>query len=722
MKKIPAIVFSAVLPILGAPLFSQEDSSLVATEEVITLSEFEVEATEGKGYFSSHSVTGLKTNKLLIDIPQSVGIVSRDMLDDLSIKGGSSIETAKFAVSGMVPRNDYRYETPIQRGFRSGRTLVDGFRDTGHNMMDKVIIDHVEIVKGPTQVLWGQRNALSGIVSKQTKKPRFTSNRWVRSFFYSEGGFRFEADATGPIIKKKRAEDFGLAYRAIGAYEDRDSVTAKEAAVFRDQWALHGALTASWGQKFSVMAYVSYLNSYNKDNAPNDFIRKDSTTGANGTGELFVGTGGRFQLRQPAYTFDEMKIKMFSAIVDYQFNDNWAFRANGFHQRSWRHPNQIRNFKKDFEADTITFWGLEQEAVTWYKSVTADIRGKTNWLNLGHEINFGVSWDENDSFSRRWDVGQGGDGVDFVFPTLKLSNPDFTNFPQPLQDEKWLRTDRARGRAGGVSNVSNYYYQHNLEVLKEKLFVVAGTGYSQVKNNGGGDEDDQSDWVRRAGLVFKVKPDIAIYFNNSTKFDPVTRRDQNNDLLNPQQGIVYEVGVKTAMWNGRFTSTIAWFDLRATNIPVSVPGENYHRSSGEQVNQGWEIDLGFEPVKNWQLIVTAYAGDIKDANTGVPLNDSVNNTYSFMTAYNFTEGNLKGLRVGLAGYWCGRRFYRNGGGEFPPWHTFSGWIRYKKNNWAFGVHLENLTDEYYPHGGYDPFNMVAPGPPFNAKFSIERSF
>lgn len=258
--------------------------------------------------------------------------------------------------------------------------------------------------------------------------------------------------------------------------------------------------------------------------------------------------------------------------------------------------------------------------------------------------------------------------------------------------------------------------------MKEKLFVVAGTGYSQVKNNGGGDEDDQSDWVRRAGLVFKVKPDIAIYFNNSTKFDPVTRRDQNNDLLNPQQGIVYEVGVKTAMWNGRFTSTIAWFDLRATNIPVSVPGENYHRSSGEQVNQGWEIDLGFEPVKNWQLIVTAYAGDIKDANTGVPLNDSVNNTYSFMTAYNFTEGNLKGLRVGLAGYWCGRRFYRNGGGEFPPWHTFSGWIRYKKNNWAFGVHLENLTDEYYPHGGYDPFNMVAPGPPFNAKFSIERSF
>jgi iron complex outermembrane receptor protein len=723
MKKFTALLLLCVFPFSGSLLLaqSQEEKVKEVEKDIITLSEFEIEATEGKGYFVRHSITGLKTSKRLIDIPQSVRIITRDMIDDLSIKAGSSVETAKFVVPGLVPRNDYRYEVNFQRGFNSGRTLVDGFWDRGHNMMDKSIIDHIEVVKGPTQVLWSQRNSLAGMYSKQTKKALFTSKHWVRAFFFSEGGYRFEADSTGPIIKKPSAEGFGLAYRVVGAYENRDSVTAKEAKVFRDQKSIHATFTGSWGQKLTVSGYISYLDSFNKDNAPNDFIRKDATF-PEGTGKLFIQNKGKFHPFQPDWSWDEMKIKMINVQTEYRLSDAWSIRTKWFRQRAFRQPNQIRNFKKDFVKDTLTFWNLDLDQLIWYDVAAIDVRGSANWGKLGHEMNLGFSWDSNDGSAYRYDVGQGKGGVDTVLPTVKLSDPDFTGFDNLPRSEKWLRTNRDRGTPGVRSDVYNYYYQHNLEVLEDKLFLVAGTAYSRIKKIGlGREEDDQADWVHRFGVVFKPIPGFALYFNNSTRFVPSSRRDEKGNLLPPNEGIVYEGGVKTELWNGRVNSTITYFDLSSRNIAVRLPDGSGYQPLGEQVNKGWEIDLGFEPVKNWQLIVTAYAGDIKDARSGEQLNNSINKTYSFMTAYNFTDGQLKGLRVGAAGYWAGKRYFR-AGTSYPEWHTIAAFVRYKHKDWAFGVHIENLTDEYYAHGGYDPFNMVAPGPPRNYKFSIQRFF
>ncbi len=71
-------------------------------EEILELSVFEVEATQGQGYLSRDAVSGLKMNKDLLDIPQSVQIVTRDVIEDLGTYGNTH-QTIKYVVSGVQP-------------------------------------------------------------------------------------------------------------------------------------------------------------------------------------------------------------------------------------------------------------------------------------------------------------------------------------------------------------------------------------------------------------------------------------------------------------------------------------------------------------------------------------------------------------------------------------------------------------------------------------------
>ena len=60
-------------------------------DEVVQMSAFEVTTTQGHGYVATNADAGFKTVQPLLDIPQDMQVVTRDLIDDIGAIDSSTI-------------------------------------------------------------------------------------------------------------------------------------------------------------------------------------------------------------------------------------------------------------------------------------------------------------------------------------------------------------------------------------------------------------------------------------------------------------------------------------------------------------------------------------------------------------------------------------------------------------------------------------------------------
>src|SRR5882672_10366613 len=126
------------------------------SDEVLNLSIYRVNSTQDSGY-NPTSATPFKTKQQLSDIPQSITVVTRDMLNDL---GEYDLEKVLTYVGGVPLFSGELYQL---RGSNALSTypVVDGQIDRTV-FMDNVYIDSMEIIRGPAALLYPNSN-LTGI-------------------------------------------------------------------------------------------------------------------------------------------------------------------------------------------------------------------------------------------------------------------------------------------------------------------------------------------------------------------------------------------------------------------------------------------------------------------------------------------------------------------------------------------------------------------------------
>ena len=146
-----------------APASAASDDATTKKSDVVTLSKFEVTTTQGAGYFANNTATALKTNQELIKIPQSVTVITRDLIDDIGATKTSDV--LQYAGASQF----YRGESIRLRGARTLNAYMD---DAIENVpySDNVNIDSYEIIHGPAGVLYAN-SSVGGVVLKTTKKP-----------------------------------------------------------------------------------------------------------------------------------------------------------------------------------------------------------------------------------------------------------------------------------------------------------------------------------------------------------------------------------------------------------------------------------------------------------------------------------------------------------------------------------------------------------------------
>ena len=139
------------------------------------------EATNGHtaDYTATNGAIGTKTNTPLIEVPQSVSVVTRKQMDDQNVQ---SVPQALRYTPGVVAEqlgiNESGLEWLYGRGFLMD-TYLDGLRlpsgntgSTGYNIVsvDPYFLQSIQVLHGPASVLYGQSSP-GGIVDLQSKLP-----------------------------------------------------------------------------------------------------------------------------------------------------------------------------------------------------------------------------------------------------------------------------------------------------------------------------------------------------------------------------------------------------------------------------------------------------------------------------------------------------------------------------------------------------------------------
>jgi outer membrane receptor for ferric coprogen and ferric-rhodotorulic acid len=238
-------------------------------------------------------------------------------------------------------------------------------------------------------------------------------------------------------------------------------------------------------------------------------------------------------------------------------------------------------------------------------------------------------------------------------------------------------------------------------------------------------------------MVFNVTKDIAVYAMESTTFSPTSNRDINLNVLPAQAGKAQEVGIKTALFGGRLSSTFAVFKIdlsnQSYNAGVREDGISYFAPIGSTTQKGFDIDLAYSPIQGLQFVGAYYHGKVRayrdDVNyyDGVD-GDNVPNSYSgqwsLVGRYEFQNA-FKGLSVGagftsLIGRSLAPGTYVGAPTPVPMGtlkstgavvnntavikvetsHELTFFASYKLNkNWTFRVNIDNALDEDYVLGG-----------------------
>jgi len=193
--------------------------------------------TETEAELTPMVVTATRTGKAAFDTPNTVDVLSAEDLRQRQISR-TVPESLKEIPGVMVQKTAHGQGSPFIRGFTGFRTLflVDGirlnnstFRDGPNqywNTIDPLTIEQLEVVKGPSSVLYGS-DAIGGTVNALThgRKEYETGFLWDRHVYYRYAGAENSHVGRGEVSGSFEEQ---VGFIVGGSYRDFGDVHAGE--------------------------------------------------------------------------------------------------------------------------------------------------------------------------------------------------------------------------------------------------------------------------------------------------------------------------------------------------------------------------------------------------------------------------------------------------------------------------------------------------------------
>lgn len=686
MKKLILCTFAFALIASNTSSFSQD------VEEIVV---------KGKVLYSDQ-VTALKTPVPIIDVPQTLSIVTDD---EIRLQGFRELgDIVRYTPGVNTSQGEGHRDSIVFRGVRSTADFyLDGVRDDVQYYRSLYNLEQVEILRGPNALLFG-RGGTGGIINRVTKKAVLDEQF---------GSFDMGADSFG-------AFDFAVDY----------NVSTGEKSALRINF--HSDTLENHRDYFDGDRY-GFNPTLRLELSP---VTTLDLSYEHADHERFIDRGVPTLNGEPVEAFEE--IVFGDTDTNLQTLRADIYRANLSHEFSdTRKGNlvvQYSDFQKMYKnyyasgysgGDTFTADGYKDPTERTNLIISGNIVNEFQTGSAKHTLLVGAEIIDTENENYRYNT---------FFITTEDDNEVF-NITRPINfgvNAAGVRTYNdftadLKSSTESDIEVTSIYIQDQIDVT-DKFKILLGGRFDNFDitvrdvKKGTSESREDEEFSPRAGLIFKPQENVSLYVSYAESFLPRSgeqfkKLDANAARLDPDVYESTEIGVKWDIRPG-LSFTASYFDSEQTVATRdSDTGEN-SEIVGLQVD-GIELELKGQVTEKLSLAIGYSDLDGETAKGGEP-REIPEYTASLWATYEVNDRFGIGFGVTAQGE---SNIKNDKPGLILPDYTRVDFAAYYDlaDDLSIQLNVENVTDElYFPHS--HSTHQASVGEPLNARISLRKTF
>lgn len=572
--------------------------------------------------------------------PQTIDTLHQQEIDKRHARSVNEILRYDAGVSTeMRGATTYMSEYKI-RGFNAEHDYYDGlqlpYNVSGNTKasIDPILIEQVDILKGPSSVLYGNASP-GGLVNIQGKKPQkdphtdigfTTGNRSLKEGYI---------DSTGPIA------DSDWQYRFIGKGSE-----GNDQAVTTKQESYLVAPSVTWQPSDQTRLTLEALWQNQPSLTPSNPLPLAYLRSGNAGSRAFGGdrwNGFKQREGMLGYTFE------------HQFDSGWGIVQKARYFAVTTHQQSIYATGVGASNTQLSRFGYTTDEDL--NSINIDNQVKKQLQSGGWQHNLLAGFDYqhlNSHMKYRYGT---------AYPGLDMLNPDYS---QVTSDNLGLYT-ATQSRLS--FNQQGYYLQDQmvyggLNLLASVRYDTYRSTTTDALNNDSKAWIDQARATKRIGALYTFNNGLAPYISYSEGFLPVSPQGTlTADKARPTTSKQVEGGVKYLMADYATTLTAAVFSIRQKNVLTTDNTYNAdyllnYRQTGEVTSKGVELNAVSRPTDNINLMAGyAYTHALNtrdDLYQGKRPVQVPENAATLWGDYTFSQGMLNGLMLGAGVRYTGK--------------------------------------------------------------------
>jgi iron complex outermembrane recepter protein len=674
---------------IAAPGFSQFSRDLALTGSdtyqpvnfalALGTAQNTVTVSANGGFVGADAATGTKTDTALVEVPQSVSVITLAEMKDRNVQTLDQALQYTPGVSPSVYGQDDRFDWITIRGFaaQSYGLFRDGLRwqssdTTGRT--EPFDLEEIDVLKGPASVLYGQGEP-GGVINMVSKRPLAQPLNDIEFDAGSYDRRQGRLDFSGPLDPAGK-----LLYRAVGV--DRNSNTQVDYIPDNRRYVAP-SLTWALGDETAI----TFLGEWQYDRINwGQFLPAQGTLLPNPNGIIPIHR----YLGEPS---DFYKRQQWNAgyLFEHHFNHIWTLRQNFRYSNVSNAGNVHYGF--GFGPDSLRIlqrFGAGYFLGSHVYAVDTQAQATYNHANLSNNILIGE--DYSAAYESILSTSGPGGAIDVFDPVYGQVADQFV--PYSLT--------RSPSAQNGI------YLQDQVKLRQHLIFTLGGRedwAVFRTRNLYTPDSfsrQHDSKFTGRAGVTWLTDSGFAPYFSYSTSFVPTTGTNLLGVAFKPTTGTQYEVGAKYQphRWRGFLTGSL--YNVTENNVQTTDPTNPLNtmqtgavRSCGVELEGVAELSsaLRLHAGYDYDDIIVTKANDDTLGHRPILVPEQ---TASLLADYTLHQSTLRGLNLGGGVRYIGITAGAPDGTLPVPGYTlYDANLGYEFHGLHFAINATNIADKRY---------------------------
>lgn len=642
-------------------------------------------------YVGDRTQTATKTDTALVNIPQSITLITRDLIDDQMMR--SMADVVQYSPGVTMAQGEGHRDAPVLRGNASTADFyVNGVRDDVQYFRDLYNAERIEILKGPNAMIFG-RGGGGGVINRVSKKAGFEPEQALTLQGGSFGFARGAADI-GAAFSETAAGRLNAFYENSDSYRDFVDI---------ERYGL--SPTLRFAPTDSTTIDVSY-----------EFLRDERTVDRgvpSQNGLPFVGDRRAF-FGNPDDSFSEVDVNAGEFAVSHDLSDAVTAKNTlriADYDKFYQNVHANSPVQANGDVALQAYFSATKRR-NFFNQTDLVIEADTG--GVGHTILIGGEFGVQDTDNLRTANNNAAGIVNIASPTT-FAPPVFLG----LQNDNHVDLTTASA-----------YVQDQIE-LAPWLQLIGGVRFDhfelEFSDNLTPTDLQRTDnvWSPRGGVILKPMENASIYASYSKSFlpqsgDQFASLSASTAALEPEAFENIEAGFKWDLRPG-LSFTAAVYRLDRENTRAIDPSTNQTVLTGAQRSKGVEISLAGSISDRWEVLAgytiqdAEITRDTTAALAGADIPLVPKHAFAIWNAYTLTD-NWRGS-VGVI-HQTDQFASISNAVTLPGFTRVDAAIYYTLNErFEAQLNVENLFDEtYFPTAHND--NNITPGSPRAFRVSL----